>query len=266
MYNPAQTDIQHALAADFEDSDFEPNALQADDFVVSPVDRIRRFFAEQAYVYRPIENVSAEWERYFRTSGFLEDYGLHSSLLTFIASHLEPQNFNVDINLNLHAPRESLAQLFFPLEGSFSPSKKITDIWIQSVKALAADVNEKTDIVFTSTIEVQHEFTKLLSGLFGTIAQQMRYGAPAELSITKGDAFTPGYEIQICDRFLILPSLAAQFLSLLREELISAISVGGVIKGAWGYVGLNSSGALYFFLTPPEMISDQTFVVAEEVE
>jgi len=160
------------------------------------------------------------------------------------------------------------AQLTFLLRGDFAPSKGITDFWVRGVKALAQEANVlSSGITLASTqTEIQQEFGKMLTSLFGRLGQQLRYARDRDLNITRAGRFLLPYQIQICDRFLIIPDEAAAFFQMLRDELIAAISNGASIEGSWGRVTVNPAGELCYLLTPPKMVHDPSFVPSEEVE
>jgi hypothetical protein len=97
----------------------------------------------------------------------------------------------------------------FGLRGVFAPSKNLTDFWVRSVKALAHEANVREGMELASTqLELQQEFSKMLTSLFGAIGQQLRYGNNSDLNITKNGKFLLHYQIKICDRFLIVPDEA----------------------------------------------------------
>lgn len=150
------------------------------------------------------------------------------------------------------------------LSGSFSPSKKLTDIWTSSLSAMAKDVGKTIRV--GADFEAAQEFSKTLNALLGTIAQQLRYESPSDVSLTKGQRFTPAYQIQLCDAFLIVPDQAADFLGLLFAELSAAIRAGCTLNGDWGDLRVSAVGELYYRLSPPDFVVDRNFVESEEVE
>jgi hypothetical protein len=169
---------------------------------------------------------------------------------------------------DIHSPVSTTSQLAFHLAGDFAPSKTLTDFWVRGVKALAKGASassSRIDLASTG-IGIQQEFAQMLVSLFGTIGQQLRYGATGQLFITQTGRFASTYQLQICDQFFIIPDEAAEFLRLLHDELHTAILTGSTIGGAWGHVGLNSDGDLCYILTPPNLIRDPSFRLAEEVE
>jgi hypothetical protein len=159
-------------------------------------------------------------------------------------------------------------QLSFGLRGVFTPSKDLTDFWVRGVKALAQEANvDPSGMELASTqLEIQQEFSKMLTSLVGTIGQRLKYGDKSDVNITRAGRFSLQYQIKICDRFLIIPDEAASFLYALRSEMITALAGDAVIEGAWGRVGVNSSGDLFYALVPPIIIRDDSFVPSEDIE
>jgi hypothetical protein len=152
----------------------------------------------------------------------------------------------------------------FPMTGGFTPSKALADFWVRGVKALARENKQSVDAI--SEMEIQQEFAKTLTSVFGTLAQQLRYGGGRDCAITRSSRFVLPYQIELCERFFIIPDEAGTFLTMLRDELGTGVSAGARIQGAWGRIDLDDSGDLQYVLTPPSMASDPTFVPSEEVE
>jgi hypothetical protein len=152
----------------------------------------------------------------------------------------------------------------FELRGDFSPSKKLADIWVTGLIALGKEAGRNT--VATADFEVAQEFSHTLSSLFGTIGQQLRFQRSTDLAVTRDTRFTPGYQIMICDAFLIIPDQASEFLELLRSEISAALEVGCQISGGWGRIKSTPGGDLVFDLARPSFASDSEFEESEEIE
>jgi len=159
-------------------------------------------------------------------------------------------------------------QLSLRLKGDFAPSRDLTAFWVRGVTAHARQAApSSSEVVPAPTdLEIRQEFAKAFASLMGTIGQQLRYSTKRELYITVSGLFKLAYANQLCDRFLISPYETPQFLEMLRNELVSALSDGSKIEGAWGRICVDSSGELYYVLTPPRVVRDQSFIRAEEVE
>jgi hypothetical protein len=120
-------------------------------------------------------------------------------------------------------------QEILPLEGTYSPSKALVEVWVESVLALASDAGISVDkiAVAQDRVEAQQEFAKTLLSLLGATAQRLRYRTGnSSTQITTGGNFTPSFQIQLCDRFFILPSKSSDFLIMLKTELVSALKSG----------------------------------------
>jgi hypothetical protein len=159
-------------------------------------------------------------------------------------------------------------QLSFPLHGGrFYPSRLLTDIWVKSVKALMQNASERNGLIAFTDREVQAEFSNSVGAYFGIVAQELRHGSPdVDRRVTENGAFTPLQEIRICEHFLILPSLASEFLPLLCLELVEAFSRSVRIEGAWGRLALSRVKELYFELSPANVETDASFVSSIEIE
>lgn len=157
-----------------------------------------------------------------------------------------------------------VGQLSLALRGTFAPSRPLTEFWVRGVTAFAQRA-QATPIEYT-TGSLQEEFANSLTSLLGSMGQRVRYGATRNHNFTEGGRFLLEYQVQLCDRFLVIPDEAAAFLQMLREELFSAVSNGCRIEGAWGRVTATADGDLRFALTPPNIVRDPDFVRSEEVE
>src|SRR5258708_40050602 len=67
-------------------------------------------------------------------------------------------------------------QLSLALAERFAPSKALTDFWIKSIEALAreAAVRPIKLMIASSEMEIPHQFSMMLTSLFGAIAQKLR--------------------------------------------------------------------------------------------
>lgn len=270
-----------------------------DEFSASPEQTMREVLRERSLAFGSEDDLASEWKRLFVGEQITEITAQGISGITrhvaeliknqqvefmaladavanvtvtvrsgFLTNHLVdesdffvPEIPELDRSFASNAP-------FIPLYSKtdrFVPSKTLTDLWIASVKSFAKDALS-TEPAVPDEADVQKEFTKLLTGLFGTIGQQLRYEGSSDTNITQGGAFTPSFEVEISDRLLILPSRAARFLSLLRDELITAIRAGAVFEGAWGRVVLNGFAELQYALVPRNRNKKSEFVPAKRVE
>lgn len=147
---------------------------------------------------------------------------------------------------------------------TFIPSKSLTDIWVKSLNKLGYEAGNK-DVGKVSEEEIRQKFSKTLIDVLGTLAQQLRYEGETG-QITQNNEFTSRVQIELCDTFLILPSMSTAFVALLRKELINSVRSGWKFRGPWGYLDVTSIGDLKFQLTQPEFAKDPMFVRARRVE
>ena len=196
------------------------------------------------------------------------DFAAATHFLALDESQHTPYFIALEQSENQNPAAVATEQLAFPLGGDFSPSKELTSFWVRGVTAMAgrADPKLAPSAVAATDLEIQQEFARMLISLFGTTAQQLRYETKPDLIISRRSRFELTYQIQLCDQFIIIPDEAQQFLSLLHEELVAALSSGVRITGAWGYVTVNRAGGLEYILAPPRRIVDDSFTRAERVE
>jgi hypothetical protein len=189
-----------------------------------------------------------------------------SLISALVSGGISPEDFTVHDYFAKTELVSDLAEGQLPLKisGDFSPSKKLTDIWISSLSVMAKEVGKQ--IHMGADFEAAQEFSKTLYSSLGTVAQQLRYESPLDTSLTRHQRFTAAYQIQLCDAFLIVPDQAADFLSLLSFELSEAIRAGCTLNGDWGELRVSPTKELYFKLTPPDFVVDPNFVESEEVE
>jgi len=254
----------------------------ADEFIVSPVEAARAHFREGA-------SIAHSW-RFYRTKAWRIQATKADTALLRMLTKLRSSQFDAtllfyeDTFSDVHFWNSAAAtfvgldesqtsnadspQLAFGLRGIFTPSKSLTDYWVRGVKTLAQEATvSSSGLELASTqLEIQQEFSKMLVSLFGTLGQQLRYGNTSDVNITQAGRFLLQYQIKICDRFLIIPDEAADFLRTLRTEMITALSDDSTIEGAWGRISVNSSGELFYMVVPPKIIRDVSFVPSEDIE
>jgi len=82
------------------------------------------------------------------------------------------------------------------------------------------------------------------------MAQEFRYsitsGVRQRVASDNG-RFDPVVQVEICERFLIVPDQASRFLSLLEDEIYSYLRDGGKFAGAWGQINLINPRKIVFF-------------------
>jgi hypothetical protein len=157
------------------------------------------------------------------------------------------------------------SQLALDLPTKFVPSKELAEFWVRGVDAISKGIRGGA-IAPVSDPEIRAEFSRMMSALFGTTAQQLRYEGHFAATITKKQRFDVLYQIQLCEQFLIIPDESQRFLDLLFRELRNSVSTGSIISGSWGKMFVNREGDLELELLPPAEIVDSAFVTAEDVE
>lgn len=189
--------------------------------------------------------------------------------LTEFAVHERLAAFKPFAHVGNIAATPVLAEVVRPeLGAGFTPSSSLTDIWLKSVGALAREAGGSA----TSRLKLNDgkeglrlEFTRMLTDVLGMLGQQLRYES-ADGHIIQNGEFISRVQMEICDTFLILPSLSSDFLKLLKQELVAAVVSGWELRGAWGKLDVTSDGDLSFRLEPAKFVTDPEFVRARRVE
>lgn len=151
------------------------------------------------------------------------------------------------------------------LSGDFSPSKQLTEIWISGLLELGKEAGRAAAL--GADFEVAQEFSRTLSAVLGTIAQQLRFRDVGSTAITRSGRFTPTYQIALCDAYLIIPDRSPEFLDLLLSEIVTSLRLGCRINGDWGeVVAARESRDLSFSLKKPVFENDPNFEESEEVQ
>ena len=236
-----------------------------EEFAISPVDEVVRAIDRRGDAGRRLKATIVE-QHIFGRAPVLVGYA-EVELLAAIAGHhwnnpFDEATYTQEVVYTKAVPRPRELNLY----GDFSPSKRLTDIWISGLLELGREAGRTT--TQTADFETAQEFSKTLSAVFGTIAQQLRFRTTDhDLSITKNAKFTAGYQIAICDAYLIIPDRSPEFLDLLLSEIILGIHSGCRIAGEWGEIVSSVDGRdLRFSLSEPNFETDPEFEESEEVE
>jgi hypothetical protein len=263
---------------------WSPNRV-ADEYAASPIDVIRSFLAQHELIH----GRRSPWSRLFAATVFNASSAESAYLLYSPGRFLE---WNRPVLLEWpHVPRQAFerperrltaadymlislddpgddSQLVFPLKGGFSPSKELLDLWAKSLRSYATDSDLKkfSFALAPSDLELHEEFTRTLQSTLGLIGQQLRYERSDDAHITRTGRFTPRLQLELCEQFLVGGYEATEFLTMLGQELTSAIADGTELQGGWGHVGLDIKGDLVYVLNRPNIISDPSFVRANRVE
>jgi hypothetical protein len=234
------------------------DAVQTEDAVVSPVDKLQQVWQKAVGADAVVMRAAP--------AGSNDVYHIVFEIKTstWAASKAKVlASFRELAVAAAHAPVEQVQQLVLPIDAEFRASKELLKIWQSSISAMTREAGLE-GIAMPTEREAGKEFAKLLRALIGSVAQQSRYsGAPAAL-ISKGGRFSVPFQIELCDRFMIIPDQSGEFLSLLHSELSRALQNGLEIKGAWGSV-VNQGGDIAFRLTPPSFETVPGFVRAKEI-
>lgn len=261
-------DRNFSSAALLAEADFAD--VEADDELESPVESIRRAYVEATRFspkfaipsavgsYRNVADIIA-----LEASDFKGAYDLVFVSFKSAADHFagvvwegrEPGQVVVGIAND---------QYELPVVGAFAPSSELLKVWKESLALLGAAAGRET--AASSDNELAQQFSKSLKGFFGAIGQELRAAGDAYGTVTSGGRFAPQLQIQLCDRFLIVPDQGSLFLSLLSGEIVATIKAGGGISGAWGKLALDPRGDIYFQLSRLELPKRTGFKRAQQIK
>jgi hypothetical protein len=248
-------------------SDRRITNVQLEEFSVSPVDEVHRAIVAslenrrpkiallERLVFKQPPSVAAP-ERVRLVSAMLKNWQTWSDEFPAVV---------VAFDDSIEESEEESEKHDLGLGGDFSPSRRLTEIWISGLLELGEEAGRSAAL--GSEFEVAQEFARTLSTVFGTTAQQLRYRDGSIRSITRNSKFTPTYQIALCDAFLIIPDQSPDFLVLLLTEITAALHVGCRIGGDWGQIVVSRDGRdLQFALNSPVFESDPNFEDSVEVE
>jgi hypothetical protein len=152
------------------------------------------------------------------------------------------------------------AQLVLPISTSFTPSDEL----IQSWKENASSYGNREAIMSAKSSEASAEFSRMLKRLIAAFAQEMRYAGARNVVVADqyGD-FDANLQLEISERFLLLPQKSTSFFSLLHRDLMS----GGedeIFSGGWGSFVRKSDNRLLLELNRQNTVKRAGFVKAQE--
>lgn len=151
-----------------------------------------------------------------------------------------------------------------PLAGDFTPSSDLLALWRENVEAT---VTQPRSAFGLSDLEASTEFSRALTSLIGSLGQEFRYaGGPRQKLLAADGRFDPLIQVELCERFLIVPDRSANFLNLLESEMFLYLSEGGRFSGGWGNIGLSKPRTMFFLLNGPRFQSEAGFIRAKELK
>jgi hypothetical protein len=148
------------------------------------------------------------------------------------------------------------------LAGSFTPSEELLRAWRKNVETTL----HKARTSYVPDRVASEEFSKAITSVIGSIGQEKRYSEKRSRAIAaENGRFDPLIQVEICERFLIVPDQAARFLALLEREIYEFVSNGPAFAGAWGRLRAEQPRRLVFDLQQPNFRHENNFVRAKEV-
>lgn len=255
---------------------FLPLEAIADEFGGSPIDRLKEYLREYAvFQHRAEPNIAVRWGRLIAAAQIAEKRNVnlkelelvlvgdepefHATVLSDYLSNVQEISWRVGDVAPKHLQYDTAA-------ADFSPSNRLIDIWIESITKLAREAGQRPQSEFAShKDDLRQELRKMLIDTLGTLAQQLRYES-GDAQLTRNGEFSSRAQIEICDTFLILPSMSGEFLRLLKYELAAAVKSGWELRGAWGKLELTDTDELRFALEKVALETEAGFVRARRVE
>lgn len=223
------------------------------DFIVSPVDSIAE--AIRAATSNAMELTILHWDIAQEQAETL--------------ARLTVESFKAFPQLSANSNQQQILRIEpdeLDLRGGFAPSQSLVEYWVRGVRAAAERAGYSPEQLVATPTDLKQEFAKNLTSVLGMVAQQLRYEREPDNKITQHRRFVLRLQIELCDRFLVIPDEAGEFLSLLRVELINAIRSGARISGEWGAILYVNEDELKYELRAPVRAIDPAFVRSEPVE
>jgi hypothetical protein len=99
--------------------------------------------------------------------------------------------------------------------------------------------------------------------LLGAFAQEKRYsGTRSAIIADQQGKFDTEFQLDISERFLLVPQMSAEFFALLYRDLLHY--KGGIYQEKWGKFVRTSDRKLMLELSPPNKVIREGFVKARE--
>jgi len=191
------------------------------------------------------------------------DFVAFDKILDQLVVNAAEQGEGADVESNFSLPQSPLKESRLPLAGAFTPSEDLLEIWRQNVEAT---LGQSRSAFGLSDRVASAEFGKALTSLVGALGQEFRYaGGPRQIILATDGRFEPLVQVELCERFLIVPDQSSNFLALLESEMHFFLSSGGLFSGGWGDVRLSEPRSMLFVLKERNVRSESGFVRAKEL-
>ena len=150
-------------------------------------------------------------------------------------------------------------QLRLPISGDFTPSIELIESW----KENASSFGDRETIARAKATEASAEFSRMLKRLLGAFAQEKRYSGLKNALVADGRGeFDTTFQLEISERFLLVPQKSTAFFSLLYRDLLKCGDQ--IFSGGWGSFVRSPDNQLVLELLPPNRIKREGFVRAQE--
>ena len=156
--------------------------------------------------------------------------------------------------------RGQAEQFSFDVTGGFVPSESLLNAWKDAASTYSIDGLDRAKPAEASALFL-HSFKRLV----GAFAQEKRsLGQQCNVLIDETGLFNVDFQLDISDRFLLMPQRSSKFFDLLYRDLLQSSS-SIVVTGAWGELKREGDGKFVINLTPRNKVSSSDFVKARKV-
>lgn len=156
---------------------------------------------------------------------------------------------------------EEESQLALSLSMNFVPSAELIDVWQDNISHFVdAQVVDRSKVAQASA-----EFSKMFRKMMGAFAQEKRHagGGGVFLIANMDGDFDTAFQLDISERFLLVPQKSTSFFELLYRDLIGCDEK--IFTASWGAFVRKPDNTLILELLPPNRINRDGFVKAREL-
>lgn len=152
-------------------------------------------------------------------------------------------------------------QLALSLSINFVPSVELIDVWRESISHFV----DGQAVAQAKVAQASAEFSKMFRKMMGAFAQEKRYaeGEGAFLIANESGEFDTAFQLDISERFLLVPQKSTSFFELLYRDLIACDE--RIFTASWGAFFRKPDNTLILELLPPKKINRERFVKAREL-
>jgi hypothetical protein len=156
---------------------------------------------------------------------------------------------------------EEESQLALSLSMNFVPSVELIDVWRDNISHFV----DGQAIARAKVAQASAEFSKMFRKMMGAFAQEKRHvgGGGVFVIANVGGDFDTAFQLDISERFLLVPQKSTSFFELLYRDLIGCDEK--IFTASWGAFVRKPDNTLILELLPPNRINRDGFVKAREL-